>query len=283
MRLAVLMLLAGILPAAAQVRAWFPDGTGLEIYTEATGKTLTRTEASGMIGISMDQSFRLVLDKNKNALFGYQFEAKRSVSVPGAVWIRIAPLESPMPRRYANVPTVATVREFAAVKMGEAVTLEMLFNPATSEKIYDVIRPTTDASPSPKAQLVTSSPARDEFSLREIALKVNGQVVEAPSSWMLGGSARIDIPGHGMFVIAASDPKNPAFRQVGVASRNSLSWLVDGERVEITSKTNVLMRAENAVVWVYHDAHYKSPAGAYGVGLQTADSVEWLLPKGTEK
>jgi hypothetical protein len=283
--LPIALLTAMAAPCEAQktwgnsVRAWFRDGTGLEIYTESTGATQPHTFSQGVIGITRDRSFRIVTDKNKNQLFGYYLDAKASTT-PGAVSIRIEPYNGEASNFSPDsVPTVATVREFPAVRIGEAVTLEMLYNPSTGEKIYDVIRPMTDESPSPTRTAVTGSFVREQFSFKEISLRVNGQAVDAPSSWMIGGAARIDIPGHGMFVLAASDPKNMAFKPIVVATGKALNWLVDGDRIDIASKTNVLMRAENAVLWVFHDPHYKSSVVPYGVGLQTADSVEWLLPR----
>jgi hypothetical protein len=142
-----------------------------------------------------------------------------------------------------------------------------------------VIRPITDPSPAPTHFVVIAAPRREQLSVKGIALRVNGQPVDAPVSWMIGTAARIDVPGRGMFIVAAYDPKNPLFHAAVRAERNSLSWLIDGERVEISSQTNVLTGAEGGAIRIYHDPHYKSSDLPNSVGLQTADSVEWLLPK----
>src|SRR6266849_6550431 len=76
--------------------AWFPDGTGVEIYTEATAST--RPSSGGVIGIgpgigSQDLVNRVVVDSGNNILFAYNIEASRGTRKDTVV-IRIEPLSS---------------------------------------------------------------------------------------------------------------------------------------------------------------------------------------------
>ncbi len=284
-------------PTARQ-QAWFPDGTGLEVYTESTGSTKPLSGATGIgpgIG-SKDLVFREVVDTANNVRFAYNLEASRG-AVAGTVAIRIEPLtakaESSLLKDPAwakisrdHIPTVAAVREFSSVKLGEAVTLDILYNPATGEKIYDVLRPLAGPSPAdvpPGGMSVQPIPLRAEVSLKEIAVKVNGHAVQAPSSWLIGAAVRIDIPRHGTYVVAAYDPKNQPpiykFQSVAHAEGKTLSWRVDGEQIQIDSSTNVLTQAASGVLWVYHDPKYRSQGQPNTVSLQTADTVEWLIPR----
>jgi len=298
MKRSIFLLLAFCFVSQAQterrksVRAWFKDGTGIEIYSETTGpshpSSIRQELPSGVIGIIHNRSYRLVMDKNQNVLFGYFLDGGNS-TVPNAESIRISPIDPAAARELGGrfkypagpLPTVDTVREFPAVKIGQVVTLDILFNPSTGEKIYEVIRPVTEPSPAigPHNSVVTPGGFGDQISLKEIALRVNGQTAEAPVSWMIGDAARIDVPGHGLFIVSVSDPKNPLFNASAQVNRQSLSWVVDGLRVEVTSKTNILSRSETATLWIYHDPRYKSADSPNSVALQTADSVEWLLPK----
>jgi hypothetical protein len=91
---------------------------------------------------------------------------------------------------------------------------------------------------------------------------------------MIGAAVRIDIPRHGTYVVAAYDPSH-GFAASAHADGKTLSWTVGHDRVEITSGTNILTRADKGVLWVYHDSHYQPDV----VGLQSADTVDWLLPK----
>jgi hypothetical protein len=176
----------------------------------------------------------------------------------------------------AHLPTVAGVREFPGVKIGEVVTLDILYNRATGEKIYDVLRPVAASTPRIS---VESLPARQEISLKQVSIRVNGQPMTAPVAWTIGAAVRIDIPRLGTYVVAAYDPHETSpdhgFAAIAHADGKTLSWTMDRDRVEITSSTNVLARSGKGVLWVYHDPHYQPDV----IGLQAADTVNWLLPK----
>ena len=143
------------------MRASFPDGVGLEIFTQTTGSSPIAPEGEMGIGPgigSQDLVNRVVRDRANNILFAYNLEASRGVS-PDTVKIRIEPISAASeagmlkyeashgrPFSAAHLPTVARVREFSAVKIGEAVTLDILYNPSNGEKIYDVLRPISSSS-----------------------------------------------------------------------------------------------------------------------------------------
>lgn len=285
--------------------AWFRDGSGLEIYTESTGSA--RTSRSGSIGIGpgtqpkQDLVARLVVGAEDVYLFGYNLEVSRGAE-PGTVAIRILPIspawepalreDSAKPGRTklsaAHLPTVAAVREFPSVKIGEAVTLEILYNPATREKIFDVLRPLAGPSPCPGNMCTTAGTADkplppQEISLKEITLKVNGKALQGPPATITGAAARIDIPGHGAYVLTAYDPKDAspayAFKAIAEADGKTLRWSMDGDTVEIVSQSNLLTGIPVGTLWVYHDPRYRSQDQPDIVGLRTADKVEWLLPK----
>lgn len=289
-------LISGPLDAqrSDRARAWFPDGTGLEIHTETTGNT--GSNSAGEIGIAWDRVNRVVIDKQNRILFAYNLEASRGTR-SGTVTIRIEPigakLESELLHRQGHglaqpsgqhVPTVAKIREFPSVSIGEALTLDILYNPSTGEKVYDVLRPIADPSPAPQRPVVTEVRAPEALSLQDIMVNINGEVIHVPASWIIGAVARIDIPGHGVYVLAVEDPADVApsfdFQAVARADGKTLRWTMDGDKVEITSRTNVLTRAPDGNLWVYHQPQSQDQPTV--VRLQAADAVEWVLPKRTK-
>jgi hypothetical protein len=284
---------ATVLHADSQhvLHASFPDGTGLEIFTETTGSS--RIDFEGGMGIgpgegSQDLVNRVVTDGANNILFAYNLEASRGAA-PNTVMIRIKPIsaatEAGMLKREASsykpfpgahLPTVAGVREFPAVKIGEVVTLDILYNPSTGERIFDVLRPIIALT---SGMSVTVVPRSETISLKDIAIRVNGQAISAPASLMIGAAVRIDIPLHGTYLVSAYDPHKTvpdhAFAAIAQADGKKLSWAMGGDRVELTSSTSVLAPSGKGVLWVYHDPHYQADV----VGLQSADTVDWLFPK----
>jgi hypothetical protein len=297
------VVLAGLVHAepSRTVLAFFPDGAVLEIYTESTGHT--QPDAGGEIGIgpgptSQDMVNRVVLDSAGNVLFAYNLEASRG-TYPDTVTIRISPLATQIERdllerakkpggfRFSgvHVPTLGAVREFPSVKIGQGVTLDILQNPSTGEKIYDVLRPVMEDRPaiSPAGTLMVTGRAQEVISLKEIAVTINGKQMQAPPVTITGTAARIDIPGHGSYVLTPYEPKDLAsrhsFRPVAHVDGATLRWAMDGDDIEISSRSNVLTQAVKGVLWVYHNPGYRSQDQPDTVVLRTAGSVEWLLPK----
>jgi hypothetical protein len=288
-RLCLFFLVAAFVATAADgsrgLRASFPDGTGVEIRTETTGSS--PIDPVGQMGIgpgagSRDMVNRVVLDRANHILFGYHLEASRGVS-PGTVRIRIAPLSAETedgilrrahgPRPVGpTTPTVAGVREFPDVRFGQAVTLDILYNPSTGEKIFDVLRP---VPASEKGMAVSSEPASQTISLKDVTITVDGRRIPAPASFLIGAAVRVDLPGLGTYVLAAADPNQPGFAAAAQADGKTLSWSSGRHRIEITSATGILTGSEKGTPWLYFDPHYRPDV----VGLQSADTVDWLLPK----
>lgn len=285
--------------------AWFSDGTGLEIYTESTGST--HPSRAGAIGLGPGTSpkenlvNRVVVDEDNAILFAYNIEASRGAE-RGTVAIRILPITPKSEAGYlemagkngwpkfsgTHLPTLAASREFPSVRVGEAVRLDILFNPSTREKIFDVLRPLAGPSPCPGNMCTTAGSADkplppQEISLREVTLKMNGKVLRAPPATITGAAARIDIPGHGAYVLTAYEPNDvtPAyvFKAIAEADGKTLRWSVDGDNVEIVSQSNVLTGIPVGTLWLYHDPRYRSQDQPDIVGMRTADKVKWLLPK----
>jgi hypothetical protein len=175
--------------------------------------------------------------------------------------------------------TLAAVRDFPAVKRGEAVMVDILQNPTTGEKIYDVLRP-SDAPP-PSAPNAVG----DEFVLGDMQISIDGEKIQwATGATLSGAGARIYVPGHGAYYLSVGDA--PGFHEAGHANREKLTFQLDHEHVEITLKKNVLSKSAYRVVWVKHDPAFaigsaSGPGGAdaNAVDVATADNVEWLMPK----
>ncbi len=245
---------------------------------------------------------RIVVDRDNNVLFAYSFDASRGPS-PGTVAINIAGPSAPvMEASMARKGRPAESVKFSGAHMPHRLRRARISGGedrrsgdagCTVQPFHgrqDFRRASADHR-SACAEGCSRASCRDRaahafesMSLKNIAVRIDGQAVSAPASWMISSAVRIDIPGHGAYVIAAYDPKgsspSAAFAAVAHADGKTLSWAIDGQYVEVTSQaTNVLTQAVNSVLWVYHDAHYRSQDQPDAVRLQSADTVDWLLPK----
>jgi hypothetical protein len=236
----VRLMAAGVLAVTAvaaqtyATRAWFPDGAGVEIHAETTGST-QQTELQGGGTMSDERTMRFMLDSHGKTVFAYGLDARKAES-PDAVTIRIEPLGH-------GDTTVSAVREFPAVRIGQEVKIEILSNPTTGERVFDVLRPIERRRPPPGYHSIEGVDIPK--------LVVNGQTRAVKSDW--GGSdlPRLYVPGRGAYYLSwASRPK---YRLAGYLEKNRLIFLMDGIYVEMTFVGNVLRERESGPVWVYRD------------------------------
>lgn len=169
--------------------------------------------------------------------------------------------------------SLAAVREFPAVRRGEAVIVDILQNPATSEKIYDVLRPSDDPPPSSATKIA------DELVFGDFQISINGEKVAYDTGATLtGAGASIYVPKHGTYFLSLEAA--PGFLEVGYANHEKLSFSLGKEYVEIVAKKSVLTKSTSRTVWVKHDpAFTPAAADAKAVDVATADNVEWIMPK----
>jgi hypothetical protein len=225
-------------------RVWFKDGTCVEIHTEASGNA--PLFAGGSVNVDSTNTMqRLVLDDHDHALFGYDVEA-RAVS-PGTYLIRIRPLDTARPvpvgvfvAAGGRVSTIAAPREFSAVKSGEAVMVDILYNPATGEKIYDVLRPLAAVD--------------DDFVFEEFRVLVNGEQREQARRLPVQGTAALlHLPDRGDYFLALEPLSGYPFKQIGRVDRGRLVITEGDDTIEIFSTANILKKDESRAIWVYHN------------------------------
>ena len=175
-----------------------------------------------------------------------------------------------------DVPTVAAIREFKGVKIGEGVSIDILFNPSTGERIFDVIQP---LAPGPRGvQTAREAPKmEDEFSLMKARIAINGKTVEEPgNNWMIGGALKISLPGHGTVYLALQPVTSHPFQAVGRAEKGKLSFPIGADFVEITSPENIMKKSAYRTIWVYWDANAPNTET---VDITCSGTIESLLPK----
>lgn len=287
--LALLSLVLFATSLHARVRAHFPDGTAIEIFTQTTGAS--KIEPSGGIGLMEDIVHRFITDEDNNTLFGYLLHASRGAN-PNTVAISIEPISAAdqqfwltdpglhMHSAKSTFPTVAAVRNFPEVKIDQAVILDVLLNPSTGEKIYDVLRPVIDSEDpavDPNGLSVRPMHEKPTISLKQIMLRVNSTFLPIPASWVVGSAVRIEIPGYGLVIVAAQNPhidKGHSFAATARADGKKLTWKTGSDTIEITSETDILSQSKAGDLWVYTDKTFKSPST---IRLQSADTVESLL------
>jgi len=252
------------------LHAWYADGTCVEFFSESTGSTMPTSTSGSVIVDNTNTVHRVVKDSRGNVLFAYDVVARRAAGLKDTFALQIKPVGA---HTTGMARTVSAVRDFPAVKLGEAVKVDILQNPATGEKIYDVLRPSDDPLPSAPAP----SAVGDEFVLGDMQIVIDGEKFQwATGATTSGAAARIYVPGHGAYLLSVTDA--PGFHEAAHANRDKLTFQLDHEHVEITLRKNVLSKSAFHVVWVKHDAGFAA-ADPKAIEVMTADKVELLMPK----
>lgn len=235
---------------------WFEDGTALDFSTRTTGSTAISTEGS-LVASVFNGIHRVVLDKDGKLLFVYGVEAWRD-ALPQTFFIRIKPVDrdleleraAGMPWLFGKAthpfPTVAAVREFPGVRLGDAILLDILQNPATGEKIFDVISPIESSA-------ARSAPG-DSFRVANARVVVNGQTMRVTGDGAAAGAAlAIRLPAKGSYYLATHSSTQYSFQPAGKVEHDRLTLKLDGDTISILGSGDLLRNSAYSTVWVYHD------------------------------
>jgi hypothetical protein len=228
---------------ASEFGVSFPDGARIMIEAKSTGPNVQTPHLGGVEGEGL--VWHRVVSNKQGVLFAYDLEASLTASGSG-VRLRIKPLGATFAEKLGAgkpVPTVAAVRDFPEVRYGESVMLDILYNPTTGDKIYDVLRPTQDP--------LLGAPGGD-FILSGLNIRVNGQVVwTATGDGSISGDlAMIYLPGRGAYYFAVKRPPSGAYEQTGRVDWNRLTFTAGGDQIEVTGKGNLLRHLQSSPVWV---------------------------------
>jgi hypothetical protein len=260
------------------LKVWFGDGTGIDIHTESTGANAP-TSTSGSETVPADYDFhRVVFDKQGALLLGYDIEARKAGQ--DTFTIRIKPVDKDKFKvggmgKWLEIPTLTGIREFPPLRMGDAVEVDILYNPATGERIYDVLKVSGDRPPA----RVAPEPSGERFSLENVRVTINGKTIgEERNVWMRGAAFMIYLPGRGESYLALSPSPDYPLQASGWIDHNILRFFAGGELVEITGKSNMLQNSDYSTVWVYHVPESESDrARDRAVEFSCADKVEFLI------
>lgn len=284
-----LMILSAIAVTAATAQpkspdgltVTFKDGVHVRVHTESTAAK-SPLSTRGSVSVNEGNNMhRLVLDSGGRILFGYTMEAWRVPNAQDVYFVRIKPLDPVYEAQIQKMPgsriaTVAAVRDFPAVGKGEAVSVDILLNPSTGERIYDMLEPTDAPVGTPRPAV---NPSDDNFSFENVRIAVNGKTVHEPDgTWVVGASGALYIPGYGTFYLALDPLPGYNFLPSGRVNREKLTFGEGNDWVEVISKSNVLSKSDFRTVWVYHTPTFQGQQFA-DVMVATADSVSYLIPK----
>lgn len=149
-----------------------------------------------------------------------------------------------------------------------------MYNPQTGEKLTDVIRPVVELRAGTRVRAFPGP----QFSFERVRVAIDGKTVaEERGSWMVGEAIRMRVPGHGAYYMAVRPASGFPFQPSGRIDHNVLRFRADGEDVEITGRSNLLMKSETGTVWIYHVPEASVKSGGNTVEFNCSGDLEQLM------
>jgi hypothetical protein len=269
------------------LKVHFRDGALLAIHTESSARN-SPLSTSGSVAVGKgDVSTRVVLDKAGNPIFAYDIEAKKSPK--GMIAMRIKPVDQeklrkekwgpPNMKLQGDVPTLATMRAFPLLGTGDSVQVDILYHPATGEKIWDVLTVIDEPLP---GTVEAKRPAGNLFSFESVRVDLNGQMIHKPGNWwLIGEGIKMSVPQKGDYYLTLIPSTNFPYQPSGWVDHTVLRFKVGADQFEVTGKSNLLQKSEFGTVWVFHDP--EPPANKTVVEFSSAGNAEWLMPPRLKK
>jgi hypothetical protein len=257
------------------------NGAGVAIHTESSASQ-SPLSTSGAVAVGNDStSYRIVLDRDNKPLFAYELELRGGtqngilVTIKPADQERLRALDWLKGKVVGDVPTIAAVRAFPPLRLGDEVHVDIMYNPKTGEKLWDVLRVTPEAQPMPKPGRVFTGP---QFSWEGVKVAIDGKIVaDRSANWMIGEAIMMRVPGRGEYYMALQPPAGFPFQPSGWVDHNVLRFRVDGAEVEITGRSNLLMKSDTGKVWIYHVPEARAKGKTDEVDITCSGDVDLLM------
>lgn len=264
------------------------NGVGVALHTESSASH-SPVSTSGAVTMGNDSTpYRIVVDRDDRPLFAYELELQKGPQSTVRVTIRPANQERLRALEWLNgkvvgaVPTISTVRKFPPLRLGDEVHVDIMYNPGTGEKLTDVLRIAPEAQQPPvKSEKVFTGP---QFSWEGVKVAIDGSIVaDKGGSWMIGEAIMVRVPAHGEYYMALRPPAGFAFQPTGWVDHNVLRFRTAGELVEVTGKSNLLMKSDTGTVWIYHVPEVRARGKADSVDITCSGDVDLLMHPEREK
>jgi hypothetical protein len=258
------------------------NGAGVAIHTESSAAQ-SPVSTSGAVAMGNDSTaYRIVVDHDNRPLFAYELDLHKGplntvrVTIRPADQEKLRALDWLKGKVTGDVPTIAAVRAFPPLRLGDEVHVDIMYNPRTGEKLSDVLRIAPEAQqPAAKSEKAFTGP---QFSWEGVKVSINGNIAADESGhWMIGEAIMMRVPGHGEYYMALRPPAGFPFQPSGWADHNVLRFRIDGDQVEVTGKSNLLMKSDTGTVWIYHVPEARARGRADSVDITCSGDVDLLM------
>ena len=264
----------------------FPNGITVSHMTENENNF----SSGGTYDFKKGVLFQFFFDENTKTYFGYDLHV-----VPLANTSKFKLTFKPLTGKphkswktgigFRKIPLPSLPREIT-VNDGDIVSLDLMENLKTKEKIKEYIVVTRRASVGPRfaRRHIPKDFTLDDVNIKfdRYKIKVNGKTLYQTSGGGSGGNVAIYMPGKGRFIFSPFRRKGYDFKKIGLITNNKLQFRFGGDDYEIISESALLGEGGKWNVWVKAEPYYVPSKDSYfsvnKVFMQSG-SVEYIFSK----
>lgn len=264
-----LTLSSGALARADDASMVLADGTRLSFELVRSGAR-SRTPLGSGVTVGSGEGYRLLFDSRARRFFGYTVKA---TPLPkGGFRLELGPLApeavTRIARQHQEMSGESLVGESLAiaypppeeVRDDEPLLLELMTNPATGEKLSDIIRVSDTRT--------KAVPSSTPLAVKDAVLTLNGKAQPATAS-AAGRYLWFALPGRGRFVFGLEASPGRSFLPAELAGNRLIRFGLDGETFAWTSAAPIVQATPvPKQLWVWHDVGFKAP-GSFMIGAMS--------------
>lgn len=270
--------------------AIFPDGTTVifdnKVASALAEKSNSRVRVLNILSPKGDANLvhRVFVDGENRTHFGYDLEVKKGAE-NGKYTLTFKPLSVILFSNATENKVLPKFPEPLQIGEGDSVSVDLLENPKTKEKIADVIKivqgapnqnndqfniPGVILVPNAKSvQTITRVTVNStdslpkDFSLDEIIMQmfnanltVNGKVM-AEKKVAFGANVYFYLKGKGRFILSPFPREGFKFQKTGIIDDRNISFEINGDKYEISSISPIICSGGKWNLWVLHEPDYR--------------------------
>lgn len=276
----------------------FKSGISIFTRTEAvfgdSEKTTIRPLDKWETANGKDILHRQFVDTENGMFFGYDVEVSRSPE-PDKFIVSIKPLsyksgsnpkaEKAELEKYNAVP-LPKFPDKRVVKSGDIIKLDLLENPEKKIKVTDYLKISDKSNPF-SSSFAELQPTRD-FTIDDVYIKLENfeLIINGKSITKFGGGAwaaniYFTVPGRGRIIISPFPREGYNLQKIGTIIDNKLSFMLNGDKYEVISKSAILSDRGNWYAWILADPNYKKRFSDSNdpdsIEIGAADNIKYLF------
>ena len=209
---------------------------------------------------------RVIKNEKDKTYFGYELEVKASAE-KGKYTVFINPLSAESKRSLKIVEgyTIQTLTKSPLeieVSEGDLITVAVMENPVTKEKVVDYIK--VFYKPAPQTDFFAERKSIRDFTLDDVELQLNkfeffadNQSILKVSGGAAGSNIFVYVKGRGRFVFSLFPHNGYKFQKIGVIEGSKILFKYGGVDYKIISGTAIVGTGGHWNLWVLYQPDYK--------------------------